>query len=493
MADTNPTLELILATLDGGDSIADSRAFCSAQQPPIEHEAFVGDMKSLVARDMVRAEQSSEMQLRVTGEGESFVAEGSPEYRVFCAVPAEGIALKDLKDAVGESVFKIGNGQCMKRKWLVKQGDKLVRKEREVGDATADTLRSIQAGEEVPPAVVKELKKRKLVSEVKVTRFAVSKGPKFSRQLKKYATELTMEMLQSGSWKDAEFKPYNFDAQGVEPPMGRLHPLMKMRETYRDIFLEMGFQEMPTNMWVESSFWNFDSLFQPQQHPARDAHDTFFLSSPARALEIPADYQERVKTMHESGGSGSIGWRYNWSEDEARKNIMRTHTTAVSARMLYKLAQQETFTPVKYFSIDRVFRNETQDATHLAEFNQVEGLVADYGLTLGNLMGIIGEFFRKLGIEKIQFKPAYNPYTEPSMEVFSWHDGHKKWLEIGNSGMFRPEMLTPMGLPDGVRVIAWGLSLERPAMIKYGYDNIRSLVGSKVQLPSFIKNDPICR
>lgn len=135
---------------------------------------------------------------------------------------------------------------------------------------------------------------------------------------------------------------------------------------------------MPTNRWVESSFWNFDSLFQPQQHPARDMHDTFFLESPKSTLELPKDYVERVKEMHEKGGHGSIGWyllfsssltlrRYDFSEEEMKKNILRTHTTAVSSRMLYKLANQKEFKPMKYFSIDRVFRNETVDSTHLAE------------------------------------------------------------------------------------------------------------------------------
>lgn len=116
---------------------------------------------------------------------------------------------------------------------------------------------------------------------------------------------------------------------------------------------------------------------------------------------------------------------------------------------------------MKYFSIDRVFRNETLDATHLAEFHQIEGVVADYNLTLGDLIGILYEFFKKLGITQLKFKPAYNPYTEPSMEIFCYHEGLKKWIEIGNSGMFRPEMLLPMGLPEDVNVIAWGLSLER--------------------------------
>lgn len=75
--------------------------------------------------------------------------------------------------------------------------------------------------------------------------------------------------------------------------------------------------------------------------------------------------------------------------------------------------------------------------------------------------GTLYEFFRKLGITQLQFKPAYNPYTEPSMEVFCYHTGLRKWIEVGNSGIFRPEMLLPMGIPEDVNVIAWGLSLER--------------------------------
>lgn len=139
-----------------------------------------------------------------------------------------------------------------------------------------------------------------------------------------------------------------------------------------------------------------------------------------------------------------------------------------------------------------MFRNESVDATHLAEFHQVEGLVADVGLTLGDLIGVLHGFFKKLGIKKLRFKPAYNPYTEPSMEIFSYHEGLKRWVEIGNSGMFRPEMLEPMGLPSNVSVIAWGLSLERPTMIKYGIDNIRELVGHKLDL-DMVKKNPVCR
>lgn len=155
---------------------------------------------------------------------------------------------------------------------------------------------------------------------------------------------------------------------------------------------------MPTNNYVESSFWNFDALFQPQQHPARDQHDTFFVSDPQFSEEFPMEYLEKVKNVHSRGGYGSQGYNYDWKLEEAKKNLLRTHTTAVSARMLYALANQETFTPAKYFSIDKVFRNETLDATHLAEFHQIEGVVADYGLTLGDLIGVLYQFFKKLGL-----------------------------------------------------------------------------------------------
>jgi phenylalanyl-tRNA synthetase alpha chain len=194
---------------------------------------------------------------------------------------------------------------------------------------------------------------------------------------------------------------------------------------------------------------------------------------------------------HTRGGKyGSLGYSGKWEICEAQKNILRTHTTCVSTRSLYELARK-SFRPAKLFSIDKVFRNESVDSTHLAEFHQVEGLIAGKGLTLGHLMGVLQEFFDKLGMGDIKFKPAYNPYTEPSMEVFGFHKGLGRWIEVGNSGVFRPEMLMPMGFDSDVRVIAWGLSLERPTMIKYDLKNIRELVGHKVDL-EFAKNSAFC-
>jgi phenylalanyl-tRNA synthetase alpha chain len=341
---------------------------------------------------------------------------------------------------------------------------------------------------EVEPDI-KVLRARKLADKRKITYFSIIKGPNFAEERKAAVSDLSAGMLASKEWQTAHWKDYNFNSLGLHLKGGHLHPLLKIRSQFKKILFEMGFEEMPTNSFVESSFWNFDSLFQPQQHPARDAHDTFFIKDPATIENYPKDYMERVRSTHERGGYGSLGWRYHWSEDEAKKPILRTHTTAVSSRMLYRLAQ-EGFRPAKYFSIDRVFRNESLDATHLAEFHQVEGVVAAPGIGLADLIGVIAEFFKKIGITNLRFKPAYNPYTEPSMEIFGFHPQLNRWTEIGNSGVFRPEMLKPMGLPDGVGVIAWGLSLERPTMIQYGIDNIRELFGHKLEL-SKIEGNPI--
>ena len=319
--------------------------------------------------------------------------------------------------------------------------------------------------------------------------YQVQKGPDFSTTIAKLETDLTVELLNSGAWEKASFKKYNFEAEGAPTFGGALHPLMKVREEFRNIFFETGFTEMPTNRFVESSFWCFDTLYVPQQHPAREMQDTFYIKEPAMAKGFPEEYYERVKKVHQDGGYGSTGYRYPFSREETSKLVLRTHTTSVSSAMLYELANQPGgFKPAKMFSIDRVFRNEAVDMTHLAEFHQVEGVVADFNLTLADLIGFMEVFFSKMGVKNLRFKPAYNPYTEPSLEIFSWHEGLGKWVEIGNSGMFRPEMLEPMGLPADVRVLGFGLSLERPTMIRYGISNIRDLLGHKVPLEMIEKS-----
>ncbi|XP_058812204.1 phenylalanine--tRNA ligase alpha subunit [Topomyia yanbarensis] len=463
-----------------------------------DHQKIVGAVKSIesTVADVINTTQATRKTWELTEEGKYILANGSHEAAIYEAVPEQGIAQAELMKSSPNA--KVGFSKAMSNGWIMmdKSGGAPVikRKVTEIKDLVRDHLKAVASGrDELPDNVKAEYKKRKILTETVIKSFVLSKGLQFSTSLTKLETDLTVEMLASGIWKDLKFKPYNFDALGVPPERGQLHPLMKVRSEFRQIFLEMGFSEMPTNNFVESSFWNFDALYVPQQHPARDQQDTFFVSNPQLSHKFPLSLLDAVKESHESGTDGSIGYRYKWKLEEAQKNVLRTHTTGVSARMLYKIAHQAGgFKPVKYFSIDKVFRNETLDATHLAEFHQVEGVVADYGITLGDLIGTFNAFFNKLGITELEYKPTFNPYTEPSMEIFCFHPGLERWIEVGNSGVFRPEMLRPLGVPVGVNVIAWGLSLERPTMIKYGLNNIRDLIGPKVDL-KMVQEGPICR
>ncbi|EEB08471.1 cytoplasmic phenylalanine-tRNA ligase alpha subunit Frs2 [Schizosaccharomyces japonicus yFS275] len=450
---------------------------------------------SLAAKSMIEFERHELDVFVLTQEGELVCKEGSHEARVFQEIcqSMNGLTIDELKSKLGNSAG-VGQGKAFKMGWIRKEGAKLVKNTDTIVDDTQSKLQKIKdVGKLDDTKALNELKKRKLIEKSKVVYFSVKKGPKFSLTVEKLEADLTSEMLTNGSWKEKKFKDYNFAADGVPPRGGCLHPLMKVREEFRRFFFELGFTEMPTDQFVEIGFWNFDALYVPQQHSARDAQDTFFLKKPAAAEKLrETDYVASVKNTHENGGvSGGIGYRAPWSEEESKKLVLRTHTTAVSSQMLYKLAK-DGFKPCKYFSIDRVFRNETVDATHLAEFHQVEGVICDKNLTLGDLIGFMKVFFGKMNARELRFKPTYNPYTEPSLEIYSYHEGLGKWVEIGNSGLFRPEMLSAMGLPEDVRCIGFGLSLERPTMIKYEINDIRQLMGPRVDL-ELIEASPIVR
>lgn len=443
--------------------------------PPELH----GVLLSLQSKGRIEFTVEEETSRALTEEGVDAARNGSPECILLGLIPRSGADSSVLAE------HPIGSRYAFKNRWIRLEGERVVRLVDEVEDGVAKSLRALDGADD---KAFMELKRRNLVRLVKSKVYLIRRGPSFGSE-DGAIPELTASMI--GGFNDSmRFKEYNFDARGNMPQCGALHPLMKMKEEFKRIFLEMGFSEMKTNRYVESSFWNFDALFQPQNHPSRDAHDTFFLATPSTAAvsdgeAYDPEYVERVRSVHTSGGYGSVGHSGEWSMEEASKNILRTHTTAVSSRYLKAMARD--FAPAKLFSIDKVFRNESVDATHLAEFHQVEGLIAGYDLGIGELIGVLAAFFERLGLKNIKFKPAFNPYTEPSMEVFGYHEGLGKWIEIGNSGVFRPEMLRPMGYPEDVCVIAWGLSLERPAMIKYGLKNIRDLVGHKVDL-KFVRN-----
>lgn len=292
-------------------------------------------------------------------------------------------------------------------------------------------------------------------------------------EVREEVAQLTPEMIQSGGWKDLELRRYDVKAFAPTSPGGRKHPMTILIEKVRDAFLTMGFTEI-RGQYVESAFWNMDALFTAQDHPAREMQDTFYLNNPSRIdLSEDKEYVDIVRQVHENGWrTGSLGWRYDWSLEEAQRALLRTHTTVNTIRHMYK----NPGLPFKVFSIGRIFRNEAMDSTHLPEFTQIEGIVSEEGADFDMLCGLLKEFYRRMDSEEIRIRPGYFPYTEPSLEVDILWKG--QWMELGGAGVFRPEVTEPLGVKEPV--LAWGLGLERLGMLLWGLDDIRDIYVSDV-------------
>lgn len=311
-------------------------------------------------------------------------------------------------------------------------------------------------------------------------RAAVAQGLQTVQQV----NVLTSEMLQSGEWKNVEFRPYDVTL-GSEPTYpGKIHPFASIIAETRQVFLELGFDET-VSPFVESSFWDFDALFQPQDHPARDMQDTFYVSRPEKAGLPRAEWVQAVGDTHRNGGTtGSLGWRYDWNQEMISQPVLRTHTTASSIRALAANPNP----PRKVFCVGPVFRRETVDYKHLPVFHQVDGIIIDEKASFAALLGTLEAFYRKMGFKKFQFRPAFFPYTEPSVEIFVWAERKQDWVEMGGAGVFRPEVTRPFGCTTPV--LAWGLGLERLAMFRYELGSIGELYRARL---NWLKETPLCR
>ncbi|MCK5739629.1 phenylalanine--tRNA ligase subunit alpha [bacterium] len=297
-------------------------------------------------------------------------------------------------------------------------------------------------------------------------------------------TQLSSEDILSGDWQNIRLRQYDVTLPAERIYPAKIHLMQKVIQDARQAFLEMGFSEIVSPQ-AESAFWDFDALFQPQDHPARDMQDTFYLSNPKEARLPADDLVDRVRQTHENGWeTGSTGWGYNWSLERAKQMVLRTHNTACTIRSL----ASDPKPPRKVFSVGKVFRNETVSYKHLPEFFQVDGIIIDEEANLSTLLGTLTEFYRKMGFEKMKFKPAFFPYTEPSAEVFVYMEKKKTWIELGGSGIFRPEVTEPFGCK--VPVLAFGLGLDRLAMMRYGLNDIRELYWSDLDK---IKEVPLCQ
>ena len=302
-----------------------------------------------------------------------------------------------------------------------------------------------------------------------------SDGQEFFRLLKERgsvaeeASVLTPEMLKQGTWRNKKFRAYNISLNPPRQSIGRKHPYKEFLDFVKYKFIGMGFEEMRGPL-VENEFWDMDALFMPQFHPARNIHDVYFIKEPASSRKIEEPFGKRVAAAHKDGGkTGSTGWRYPFDLERAKRLILRSQGTAVSARTLASGPK----IPGKYFSIARCFRYDAVDATHAPDFYQVEGIVIGEEINFKTLLGLLKLFGQEVArAGEFQFRPAYFPFTEPSVELHVKHP-ELGWMELGGAGIFRPEVTMPLGV--NVPVIAWGLGLDRMAMVALGIQDIRDL------------------
>ncbi len=473
-------------------TITDLAAALAQDQAPVTAAAV-----TMQDAGLVRIEESTYDELRLGPEGQAAVDTPLPERIILGVLHTQGghCKLTEVPDHCHLAAPQVGGALrwLSQRKWAKKDGDTLVLLD---GAPPADApptpdeqLIQALAGGRVAARVELEkegipvgdalplLTKRKnfLTIKQRTNRFVTisDKGRALLAsgvKARQRVTQLTPELLAEGGWRDVDLAPYDVTLAAKKRYPGKEHAFQRTLDRVRRVFLEMGFTEI-VSPWVESSFWDFDALFQPQDHPARDMQDTFYVKRPGHCRLPDDQLVERVRATHETGGdTGSVGWQYRWNRDLAQKPVLRTHTTATTIRALARHTQGQ---PGKYFVIGPVFRRETVDYKHLPVFHQVDGIIIDPDASLANLVGTLTAFYTKMGFPKVKVVPSFFPYTEPSAEVHLYLESRQDWVEMGGSGIFRPEVTLPVGIQD--RVLAWGLGLERLAMFVHDVKAIGDL------------------
>lgn len=328
---------------------------------------------------------------------------------------------------------------------------------------------------------LKSLQRRKEIIEIHEKSIITFQLTETGKQIagKEIKTNLLEEVTPATikNWKRTQrFRKYDISSFVPKIHGGKKHFVNQAIEKGKRIWLDLGFEEMEGTK-TQTSFWNFDALFTAQDHPVRDLHDTFFIKGIEGKLP-PATLVNKIKHAHEQGTKGSKGWRYKWSENDAKKVVLRTHTTCLSAHTLSKLKKSDL--PKKFFAIGRNFRNETVDWSHGFEFNQTEGIVVDPNGNLRHLIGYLKEFAKKMGFEKLRIQPAYFPYTEPSLEGAIWVEEKQEWVEVIAAGIFRPEVVEPLfGSP--VPVLAWGPGFDRLMILAQGIKDLRKVYENDIK------------
>jgi len=454
----------------------------------------------LQSKKLVKIEDHIKTVYSLGKEGKEFLKKGLPERRALQVISDKKgkASLEELSRVLSNHEIPVAIGWLKRNKWVDIQKEKGKtyleltddgRKALKIETNDEKILKYLDKNpnSELEDDQIKTLLSRKnvikereiiysTISLTKNGKKVIDKGFEILDEI----SQITSSVIRNKEWEHKSIRPYDINAFAPAVYGGKPHPLIDLISRTHQIFLEMGFQEIEGN-FVESCFWNMDMLFIPQDHPAREMQDTLYCKNPSKMKIKDRKLLEIISSVHENGGNtSSIGWGYKFSRSEGEKVLLRTHTTVNTIQYLYKNPKP----PSKVFSIGRVFRKENLDSTHLPEFYQIEGIIHEKEANFRQLIGILKEFYKRMGFKKIRFRPAYFPYTEPSMEVEVFWNG--EWMELGGSGIFRPEVTEPIGVKSPV--LAWGLGLERLAMLKFDLKDIRSLYISDLD---WLRNQPL--
>ena len=459
----------------------------------------------LKAKGMVKTEIEQSKIFLLDIEGRKAVKEGLPERRLVNHITdMKGKAvLADLKKKYRTTPqeFSAAFGNASKKGWIcvttendirIVKVKQLVKRTPEEGfliklnqskvssTGITDEEKSILINLKKRPQYIKE-------KEIKKTKINItSLGSKTVNSLggEEELEALSPELLVSGGWRGQTLR--SLDVEAPSPPIypGKKHPVQSFIDEVREIFMVLGFEEIDGPI-IQPCFWNFDALFIPQDHPAREMQDTFYLSG-VKVDDIEDKVVlHNVSKVHEDGGeTGSTGWGYKWELSKSKDTVLRTHTTAATIKYLADYKPKDA----RVFSIGRVFRNEKVTFKNSAEFHQIEGIAVGENVTLRDLMGLLGKFYSKLGLKKVKFWPTFFPYTEPSLQSMVFFEGMNKWVELCGMGIFRPEVTHPMGVTNPV--LAWGGGLERLVMLRHGITDIRDLYSNNLD---WLRRRPLCR
>ena len=409
----------------------------------------------LKLKDLAIVNESKTSIISLGKNGIESFQKGLPERRLLDLLKDRPRKLSDLQKELGP-VFGPAMGLSRKNNWVEASTEQIFLKNFPSEFPGEKTLKQI-GNNKLPQD---KIDKNDLSELLKRPDFIIEYVIK-TKEISLTDSAKLIKLLESSGAIDVE-------AKVPDVSVGRTHPLKDTIDEIREIFVTLGFSEINGNM-TQPSFWNFDALFTPQDHPARELQDTFYLDGiSAKKIGTP----EQIRKVSESHKKN---WRYHWDINEARKMVLRTHTTCVTIKHLAENKPDEA----RVFSLGRVFRNEKVSYKHLVEFYQIEGVVIGKNTTLRDLMGIQREFYRRIGITKIKFWPTFFPYTEPSLQTMVYNERLGKWVELFGMGIFRSEVTKPLGITKPV--LAWGGGIERIAMLKYGLDDVREFYNNNLK------------